>query len=300
MSISVVIPAYNAAKYLAETLRSVLGQTFAPAEVIVVDDGSKDGTADIAEMFAPEVKVFRVRNGKQSTARNFGVNRATSEWIAFIDADDLWVPNKLELQMKELARDPTADLCYTGMMWMTQKGDIAVLDKEHTFIPADSIREALLRDVSFLPSTVVIRRSTFLRVGGFDPLIIYGNEDHDLWLRLRSENLVFAACPEPLMHYRRHPTNTSRGLPWFEECMTLFRRRVYPELPLLTRKFRFNSYLSDHEADLAYTLRTLGDERCLKYMVSSLLHRPFYEPLRYKVCAHMLYSRMRQARPVLL
>lgn len=293
MSIAVIIPAYNAAKYIAETLQSVLNQTLAPTEVIVVDDGSNDETAEIAESYIPRVKVFRIPNGRQSIARNYGVNRATSEWIAFVDADDLWVPNKLELQMNELARHPEADLCYTSMTWMMQEGNTAKLGKEHTFIPASEIRDSLLRDVSFLPSTVIIRRRTFLEVGGFDPLIIYGNEDHDLWLRLRKINKMFVACPEPLMLYRRHATNTSRNVSWFQECMALFKRRVYPELSHLTRRLRFNSYRSDHEADVAYTLRIQGDRRCLGYMILSLFHRPFHEPVRYKVCAHMLYSQMR-------
>src|ERR1035441_5323830 len=109
MSISVVIPAYNRSRFIAETLESVLAQTLQPDEVLVVDDGSTDDTAAIAESFVPRVRVFRRSNQKQAAARNFGVMQATSEWIAFNDADDLWDPNKLELQMEELARHPEAD-----------------------------------------------------------------------------------------------------------------------------------------------------------------------------------------------
>jgi glycosyltransferase involved in cell wall biosynthesis len=99
MSISVVIPAYNAAQFIRETLDSVLNQTLPADEVLVIDDGSTDETASIAESYGSAVRVFRRPNLKQSVSRNFGVQEAKSEWIAFNDADDIWESNKLERQM---------------------------------------------------------------------------------------------------------------------------------------------------------------------------------------------------------
>src|ERR1035437_8266655 len=93
MSISVVIPAYNASRFIAATLQSVWGQTVPADEIVVVDDGSTDDTAAIAESFGPPVRAYRRPNSRQGASRNFGVKQTSSEWIAFTDADDLWEPN---------------------------------------------------------------------------------------------------------------------------------------------------------------------------------------------------------------
>lgn len=98
-TVSVVIPCYNAGPFLKETLESALHQTAPPAEIIVVDDGSTDGSAEVAESFGPPVRVIRQPNSGESVARNKGIETATSDWIAFLDADDLWKPDKLEKQL---------------------------------------------------------------------------------------------------------------------------------------------------------------------------------------------------------
>ena len=123
MSISVVIPAYNASKHIAETLGSVLRQSFPADEVLVIDDGSTDDTGAIAARFGAPVRVIRTPNSKLPAARNLGVREAKSEWIALIDSDDLWEENKLERQMQELTRHPEADLCYTGRILLMEAAD---------------------------------------------------------------------------------------------------------------------------------------------------------------------------------
>jgi len=125
VSISVVIPAYNASLFIAETLRSVLAETYPFNDFFFIDTASTENTADIAESFGASVRVFRQPNARQAAARNFGVSQATSEWIAFLDADDLWLPHKIERQLAELARNPHADLCYTGRTWLVQQGSTA-------------------------------------------------------------------------------------------------------------------------------------------------------------------------------
>src|ERR1035437_9648809 len=101
MSISVVIPAYNASRFIAATLESVLSQSLPADEILVVDDGSTDNTVAIAAWFPPPVRVLSIPNSKAGAARNFGVSQAQTEWVAFLDADDLWEENKLERQMEE-------------------------------------------------------------------------------------------------------------------------------------------------------------------------------------------------------
>lgn len=297
MSISVVIPAYNASLFIAETLRSVLAQTYPVNDIIVVDDGSTDNTADIAESFGAPVRVFRQPNARQAAARNFGVSQATSEWIAFLDADDLWLPHKIERQLAELARNPHADLCYTGCTWLVQQGSTATLGPAFPAPPASHIRQALLKEVTFLPSSVLMRRSAFLAVGGFNPRYRFGTEDYDLWLRLRHHGTHFAACTEPLTLYRRHDNNTSINLSWFEECMEIHRLLIHPHLPPAIRRRESNIFYSTHEVGAAYALREKGDPKALAMMLAAIRHRPLYEPHRYLVLAHMLYQRFFRPDP---
>jgi glycosyltransferase involved in cell wall biosynthesis len=293
MSISVVIPTYNGSRFIAETLESVLAQSLQPDEVLVIDDGSTDDTAAIAESFAPRVRVIRCSNQRQSAARNFGAQQASSEWIALIDHDDIWEPNKLEEQMEEIARYPEADLCYTGLVLLIQKGDSATLGPVWGVPPAKDIRKALFSGVTFLPSSVLIRRSTLLSVNGFDPKICNGNEDYDMWLRLLHAGAKFAACRKPLVQYRRHEgCSALRDRAWFDECMGIYTRMVLPYLPRYTGWITHFKYMSIHEKNLAYTLCKQGNPAHLAMMAKSVLHWPFNDPHRYKALIRMLYTRL--------
>jgi glycosyltransferase involved in cell wall biosynthesis len=294
MSISVVIPTYNGSRFIAETLESVFAQTLQPDEVLVIDDGSTDDSASIAESFAPRVRVFRRTNQRQAAARNFGAQQATSKWIAFIDHDDLWEPNKLERQMEELARHPDADLCYTAYMFLMQKGDTATIGRVCEVPPAKDIRKALFSGVTFLPSSVLIRRSMLLAVNGFDPKICHGSEDYDMWLRLLHAGAKFAACREPLFQYRRHEGNASMDMAWFHECMEIYKRLVLHHLPRATGWITYLKFLSEHEGDAAYTLRKQGNPAHLAMMARSVMHWPVNDLHQYKVLIHMLYTRLRK------
>jgi glycosyltransferase involved in cell wall biosynthesis len=294
MSISVVIPAYNRSRFIAETLESVLAQTLQPDEVLVIDDGSTDDTAAIAESFAPRVRVYRRSNQRQAAARNFGVQQATSEWIAFLDDDDVWEPNKLERQMEELARHPEADLCYTGRVLLMQKGDTATFGRVIYAPPAKDIRRALFERCSFFPSCVLIRRSTFLAVNGFDTKFRVCCEDYELWLKLLHSGTKFAACREPLLRYRLHETNTLKDMSWFEDCTRVYRRLVLPYLPRYTGWITNFRHQSELEGDLAYSLREQRNPAHLAMMARSVLHWPFNDKHRYKALTHMLYTRLKK------
>lgn len=293
MSISVVIPAYNAASFIEETLESVLKQTLPPSEVLVIDDGSTDETAKVAERFAPAVRVIRRPNSRAAATRNFGVETATSEWVAFVDADDIWEPNKLERQMAELREHPEADICYTGRVLRLQEGEKSRLGPTVQVPPASNIREALFKGTTFLPSSVVIRRSVFLAVGGYDTSFKYV-EDWDLWMRLLHSGVKFASCPEPLVQYRIHPASTTHSaIPSLMAAKEVYRRHVLPHLPGWTRWIAYSRFLSVHEGYAAYTLEKLGDRRALEFSLRCLLHDPFREPYRYRALAALLYNRMR-------
>jgi glycosyltransferase involved in cell wall biosynthesis len=112
--ISCIVPVYNGERYLAETLNSIVGQTYRPLEIIVVDDGSTDGSARIAEAFGPRVQYCWQENAGEAAARNGGLGMAQTEFVAFLDADDLWRPEKLARQIAQFQEKPEIDLCFTS------------------------------------------------------------------------------------------------------------------------------------------------------------------------------------------
>jgi glycosyltransferase involved in cell wall biosynthesis len=293
MSISVVIPAFNASKHIAETIHSVLRQTLPADEVLVIDDGSTDNTGAIAASFGSPVRVVRTPNSKLPAARNRGVQEAKGEWIAFVDADDLWEDNKLERQTQELSLHPEADLCYTGRILLVESPGSTVLRDVIKVPPAGAIAEEMLHTNKFPPSCVVIRRSTFLAVGGHDTSFTYV-EDWDLWLRLLKAGVKFVDCPEPLLRYRVHPDNmTHNTIPLLEGADRVYRLHIMPRFTGLKRWLRYFAFRGRLESGAAQVLRIKGDPRHLSMMAASIFHQPFYDPHRYKVMAHMLYTRLR-------
>src|SRR5579872_1363742 len=133
-SVSVVIPLYNGARYIAETLDSILAQTVRPAEIIVVNDGSTDNSASIVEQYGNPVTLMTVKNGGASAARNIGASRATTNWIALCDGDDLWLPTKLEKQLRLATESPDIHCVITDYAEFT---DSTVSDRSHlSYTPA--------------------------------------------------------------------------------------------------------------------------------------------------------------------
>src|SRR5262249_27723626 len=117
--VSVIIPAYNTEKFLAETIRNVLDQTYGDYEVIVVDDGSSDGTLGVARSFEPRIKVLAQPNGGPASARNLAIRNSRGDYIAFLDSDDLWMTDKLEEQIAFLGRNPAVGLVYSEALVFT-------------------------------------------------------------------------------------------------------------------------------------------------------------------------------------
>jgi len=177
---------------------------------------------------------------------------------------------------------------------LVQKGESSTLGKVIDVPPAKDIRRALFGNVTFLPGSVLVRRSTMLAINGFNPRLRHGNEDYELWLRLLHAGAKFAACRAPLLQYRRHERNTSKNRAWFDECMGIYRRLVLPHLPRFSGWITYFRFLSEHEVDLAYTLRQQEDSEHLATMARSILHWPFDDFYRYKVLIHMLYLRLRK------
>ena len=188
--VSVVIPAYNCARFIGDALDSVFKQNYSPLEVYVVDDGSTDETCDVVARYGSAVTLIRQRNAGAAVARNEGLRRARGRYLALLDADDIWLPGKLRLQIDHLERNPDVALCCT--LWQLLYPDAAGrYHIEHAAAPESAAVDPrckgwvyceLLLDCEVWTSTVVMRRELFERVGGFDPGLRRG-QDYDYWLR---------------------------------------------------------------------------------------------------------------------
>lgn len=201
-TVSVVVPAYNPGPYLRLALDSVAAQTYPHWEAIVVDDGSTEDLGWVDDV-DPRIRRVRQDNGGLSAARNTGVRESTGELIAFLDADDLWLPDKLARQV-DAFNDPTLALVSTGFTIVDDEG--AHVSAGFTGY-ADSYEE-LLQGNGICASTVVVRRSVLDEVGGFDTTLAQC-EDWDLWLRVARGHRV-AKLTDELAEYRVHGGNMTR------------------------------------------------------------------------------------------
>jgi glycosyltransferase involved in cell wall biosynthesis len=204
--LSVVIPCYNAAPFLDEAISSVFAQTRSPSEVIIVDDGSTDGTAEIAERRG--VRVIRLeRNVGAAAARNAGLRAARGDLVAWLDADDIWKPEHLAIVVPLLERFPAAVLAFS--LVETFGGESSVWP---TLLPAGApvnAEAACLRRCILPQNAVVVRRAEVLAAGGYDERLRLA-EDYDLWLRL-SREYSFVCTHLVTCNWRCHANQQSRG-----------------------------------------------------------------------------------------
>jgi glycosyltransferase involved in cell wall biosynthesis len=217
MTVSVVIPTYNSGQLVTEAIESILAQTSPVHEILVVDDGSTDDTLVRMSQFGPPVRYIKKENGGVSSARNRGVQEAKGEWIAFLDADDVWNPKKLELQLKALNSRP--ELGLLGTLMYSWPGSHPAIEVAR---PDDRIRVIGLDDLlvkNFLATSTIIARANVLRSVGLFDQSLQGPEDYDLWIRIAQAYPV-ANLGIPLIGYRHsHPGSLSKNVARMERDM---------------------------------------------------------------------------------
>jgi glycosyltransferase involved in cell wall biosynthesis len=196
--ISVVIPVYNCERYLAEAIKSVLAQTHPPEDIVVIDDGSTDSSAQIVARFSPKVQYHWQPNGGVGAARNRGVELARGNFLAFLDADDLWVEDKLARQISAFANEPTLEAVF-GQVQQFHSPELGETFKERVTIPIDISRGQHA-------GAMLITRAAFLRVGWFRTDIQLG-EFVDWYARVIELGLKRIMLPEVVMKRRIHETN---------------------------------------------------------------------------------------------
>ena len=179
--VSAIIPTYNRKAFVLEAIESVLAQTYKDYELIVVDDGSDDGTAEALKQYGERIRYVYQRHGGVSTGRNRGLELARGEFIAFLDSDDLWLPKKLQMQVAFMDANPQAQICYTDEIWI-RRGVRVNPRKKHAKY-SGWIYPYCLPLCIISPSSALMRRDIFAEVGSFDPAFPVC-EDYDLWLRV--------------------------------------------------------------------------------------------------------------------
>jgi glycosyltransferase involved in cell wall biosynthesis len=219
IEVSVIMACYNAAKYIAHSIESVVNQTFTDLELIIVDDFSTDDSLMIARKAAlvdSRIKVYSLnKNGGAGAARNFAIDKASGEWISILDADDVFLPTKIERQM-EIVYSSGSNLVLIGSdsYEIDLNGTRFSLQKYP--VSSKNLKSHLARQKRFPPHSSLMYRTSIVRsLGGYDNRLC-PSEDYNLWLHLSSKGM-FASVPEPLVEYRHHKTNISKANSGFDQ-----------------------------------------------------------------------------------
>lgn len=207
--VSVIIPTYNSGQYLCEAIDSVFEQTYHNFEILVIDDGSEDNTPELVGLYGDRVQYMRQENAGPSRARNRGILASKGSYTAFLDADDIWLPRKLEKQIELLRKAPDAALIYSGFTKFDIESDeeVSVLPEN---ISPKNMFDRLLADTIICLSTVVIRTLILKEIGGFEESLKTAEDTH-LYLRI-ARNHKLAAIPEILVRRRKHKNNLSNQI----------------------------------------------------------------------------------------
>jgi teichuronic acid biosynthesis glycosyltransferase TuaG len=269
--VSIVIPAYNCADYLETTVKSVQIQHYTSWELIIIDDGSTDNTVDVVKKLSEtdsRIRLFKQANGRQGKARNNGIKNAKGEWIAFLDSDDIWFPEKLKYQLDETLR-VNADLSFTdGYICLSNQMD----SREHRFGVQkriykgdEAVQEFHLQN-KIPTSSVLVRKQALLDFGMFpEELEIQNCEDYLLWTNLLVKGCTFLSIPEATFLYRVHQGSST----WDELKLTV---PMMKAILILPGKHLFNRRVQLHQVYLRY-LTVMIKENKLNEAPSSLMFK---------------------------
>ncbi len=225
--VSVVIPTYNRLPMLKEAVDSVLAQSFEDMELIVVDDGSADGTAEEMKRYGGRVKLIQHSQNKGvSAARNRGILHARGKYIAFLDSDDLWVKGKLRIQVSFLEDNPHYPICYTDEIWIRRGKRVNPMLKHAKY--SGWIFEKCLPLCIISPSSVMMRRTLFSKVGLFDEALPVC-EDYDFWLRVSARFPIFFIDRKLIVKRGGHPDQLSQRSWGNDRCRVIALEKLLSE-----------------------------------------------------------------------
>lgn len=295
--VSVIIPAYKAEKYIEETIRSVLNQTYENVEIIVVNDGSPDNLESIVRKLQLEddrLKYYKIKNLGVSYARNYGYSKSSGEYLAFLDADDVWLPNNLELKLKKFLEDDSFGLVHS---------DAQVFNSEsHLLNEFLQGKEGFLLDDLLCwngccvpaPSSILVKRSVFETVKGFDENLST-SADKDFFIRVSSIAKI-GRIEQVTWYYRVHENNMSKNITLMEKDITYLYQKVSQMNLFKSEKFRKKCFSHTYWVLAgSWWKNAKNKKRGIYYLIKSILTNPFilkeklqikfYNFLKFYICA---------------
>ena len=288
-TISTIIPTYNAERFLRETIDSVLAQTHRTQEIIVIDDGSTDTTSDILAEYSGKIRILKQKNAGSASACNLGAKEASGQYLAFIDADDVWLPQKLEVQLNQCSQ---FKMSYSDSTHFGEGCYIEVVKSKVSPQYSGRILKKLLLGNFITASSVVIDRELFLRHGGFDESYEC-LQDWALWLKIAAETEI-GWVSEPLVKYRIHgqakSRKVARTLPAHLRVLSeaFEPGGVASQLQAVRNEAYANAYLC-----VAYEALRAGDGwMATKCSLSSLLKSPTTEACKRAIKGFLMTLRL--------
>jgi glycosyltransferase involved in cell wall biosynthesis len=275
-NVSVICPVYNAAAFVEPTLQSVLNQTYKDFELIVVNDGSTDNTRQILEKYGDKIRYVYKKNGGQSSSRNAGIRVARGQYIALIDHDDIWIPNKLELQVQEMEKAKTIGLVTCGTIGFNENGETGRTLRHlvNSLTRTQLLRRLAMGNIIGGCSNVLIRNECFLKLGLFDESLRMA-EDWDMWVRI-AQSYDIRSIPQLLVKYRWHEKNFSNS----SAEVNLTNESVFLT-KIFSNDFFRNKRLLKHQAfsrrylAAAIAYRESHDQSCVRHcLLKAIAHYP--------------------------
>lgn len=274
--ISIIIPAYNAEKTILETIQSLQKQTFSNFEIVVINDGSTDGTVKLLNTIEDSrLKVFSYENGGLPVARNRGIDNATGDFITFIDADDLWTPDKLELQLAALQQHPDAGVAYSWTAFINEKSEF-LYAWEPLYYSGNVHSQLLVRNFISSGSNILVRRQFIELAGKFDPAL-KSAEDWDYYLRLAAL-CSFVLVPKHQILYRRSSQSMTSKVDVMEKYILIVIERAFQaaptELQFLKNQSLANTYRFLAQLCVAHVLNDNGVRQASQKLKKSIYLHP--------------------------
>ncbi len=211
--VSVVLPVWNGERFVREAIDSLLAQTYTEYEAILIDDASTDATGEILQSYASDSRfrvIHRTQNGGCSAGRNDAIAIARGEWIAFIDADDKWMPDKLQKQVELIKSEPNVRLVFTNGLTCQESGELVPFYSRPKRFPDGDVFLKLLRSDRFFTSSVMVRRQDVIDCGWFR-IDLARAEDYDLWIRLFEIGGKAAGVWDRVTWFRERPDSMSKS-----------------------------------------------------------------------------------------
>lgn len=273
-TVSVIIPVYNGATEVCRAIDSALAQKNCNVEVIVLNDGSKDNTESVLAEYGDRIRAINQQNCGLSKTRNNGIALATGDWVAFLDHDDYWQPEKLSLQLAA-AKRTGFEVVYTNAGNFGDVARVAELRSEPEDMAEGNLLEPLLLDNFIVVSSVMIRRSLIQEIGGFDTSLP-SVEDWDLWLKLSARGIRFAAVPEPVTMYQWRAGSMSKNYELMRTTRQSIIQRALASLRPGTLSWSVRRRaLANIENCSAWFLAGSSPRKAIRWYINSLWYWPF-------------------------